>query len=56
VIQKLEQELRARGIVFVTNADIARLEEIERAEAERLGVAFYKMKTNEEMLSALGLG
>ena len=55
VIQKLEQELRSRGVIFVTNADIKRLEEIERKEAERLGVEHYKMKTNEEMLSALGL-
>lgn len=55
VIQKLEQELRARGFVFVTKADILRLEEIERAEAQRLGLEFYKMKTNEEMLAALGL-
>ena len=37
------------------NEAIKRLEAIERAEAEKRGLNTYKMKTNEDMLSALDL-
>jgi ferredoxin--NADP+ reductase len=34
---------------------VGKLDEIEEREAERLGLEMYKMKSNEEMLKALGL-
>jgi len=40
---------------IVTKEDVARLEEAERAEAEKRGVPFFKFATNEEMLRAIGL-
>lgn len=40
---------------IVTKEDVARLEEAERAEAEKRGVPFFKFATNEEMLQAIGL-
>ena len=39
----------------VSKADVQRLEAAESAEAQRLGLEEYKMKTNEEMLAAMGL-
>jgi len=40
---------------IVTKEDILRLEETERAEAERLMLEEFKFGTNEEMLAAMGL-
>jgi ferredoxin--NADP+ reductase len=37
----------------VTKEDVARLDAIERAEAERLGLEEYKFSTNKEMLAAI---
>jgi len=39
----------------VTKTDLFRLEEIEKTQAERLGLEEYKFDSNEEMLKALGL-
>ncbi len=40
---------------IVTKEDVARLEEVERMEAEKRGLPFFKFATNEEMLQAIGL-
>jgi len=54
-LAKLQHKLAELGHPVVSKDDIARLEAIEREEAEKRGIEFYKMKTNEEMLKALGL-
>jgi ferredoxin--NADP+ reductase len=54
-IERLLETLRLRSEPFVTYEAVQRLEAAEQAEAERLGVEEYKMKTNEEMLSVLEL-
>jgi ferredoxin--NADP+ reductase len=55
VLSKFTQSLEKKGITFVSKEDIWRLIEIEQAEAERLNLPDYKMKTNIEMLEAIGL-
>ncbi len=52
----LKQRLAQLGKPVVTKDDIARLEEAERAEAERQGLEEFKFAKNEEMLEAMGLG
>jgi ferredoxin--NADP+ reductase len=54
IIAELKQVLEQREEPFVTKDDVTRLEEIERAEAEKQGLETYKMKTNQEMLDSLG--
>jgi hypothetical protein len=39
----------------VTRDDLKKLEAYEQAEAERLHLEDFKLKTNEEMLAAMGL-
>jgi ferredoxin--NADP+ reductase len=56
VLQQLNERLAALGRPLVNKDQARRLQEIENAEAERLGVDDFKMKTNQEMLVALGLG
>lgn len=52
----LKQRLAQLGKPVVTKDDIARLEAVERAEAERQGLEDFKFAKNEEMLEAMGLG
>jgi hypothetical protein len=40
----------------VTKADWQRLEQVEAATAQRLGLTEFKFSTNAEMLAAMGLG
>ncbi len=54
-VQALEKRLAASGAILVRNEAIKRLDEAEKAEAERRGVEEYKLPTNEEMLKVLGL-
>lgn len=54
-IATLEQRLRQLGKPIVTADDWRRLEEAERAEAEKRGLDFFKFATNEEMLAVIGL-
>lgn len=54
IIAELKQVLEQREEPFVTKDDVIRLEEIEKAEAEKRGLETYKMKTNQEMLDSLG--
>lgn len=55
--ESLTADLRSRfaalGIRAITKEDIYRLDKLEQAEAQRRGLEYYKMKTNEEMLEAL---
>lgn len=54
VVEKLHALLAKTGAPLVTQADMTVLEAAEQAEAQRLGVEFYKMKNNESMLAAIG--
>lgn len=53
VIERLKDHLKELDEPFVTKQDVIRLEAVEKAEAERLGLEIFKMKTNEEMLNCL---
>ena len=55
-LHKLDRRLAEIGTPVITKQGVKRLEAAEQAEAKRLGVEFYKMKTNEEMLEAIGEG
>jgi ferredoxin/flavodoxin---NADP+ reductase len=55
VMAKLEAALQRSGKKVVRKEAVSRLEAAEQAEASRLGLEEYKMKTNEEMLAAMGL-
>ena len=54
VIERLEQKLAQSGKRLVWKEDIARLEAAEQAQAQKLGLEDYKLKTNEEMLAVIG--
>jgi ferredoxin--NADP+ reductase len=54
VQEVFENKLDNLGKPIITKEDVTRLNEIEAAEAEKRGVEIFKMKTNEEMLAALG--
>lgn len=56
VLARYAQALKKIGTPVVSKEDIWNLIEIEQAEAERLNLPDYKMKTNKEMLAAMGLG
>lgn len=51
----LERRLAVTGKVIIRKEELRRLEAIEAAEKERLGVDDFKFPTNEEMFAALGL-
>jgi len=55
VFASLEDLLAKCGKRIIHKEDVFRLEAIEEAEAGRLGLEEYKMKTNEEMLEAIGV-
>ena len=55
VMAELEAALQRSGKKVVRKEDVSCLEAVELAEAARRGVEEYKMKTNEEMLAAMGL-
>jgi len=54
VFTRLEEALRRTGTEAVSKEEVFRLEKVERLEAERLGLEYYRMDTNEEMLAAIG--
>jgi ferredoxin--NADP+ reductase len=54
-LQHLMEVLQRTGKPVIRKPDIQRLEEFERAEAARLGLEEYKLKTNEEMLQVIGV-
>jgi ferredoxin--NADP+ reductase len=53
VLAALQQRLEGTGKHIVSKQDVTILEAAEQAEAQRLGLEEYKMKTNEEMLAAI---
>jgi ferredoxin/flavodoxin---NADP+ reductase len=55
VVERLMEVIQQRGTPYVPYEAIQRLEALEKAETERLGLEDFKMKTNEEMLSVLEL-
>lgn len=54
IMEELEGVLEKNFGSVVSKKDMQRLEAIEKAEAQELGLEEYKMKTNEEMLAAIG--
>jgi len=54
-LEKLVNKLNNLEQPFVDYNAIQSLEDIERGEAEKRGLEYYKMKTNQEMLRALNL-
>lgn len=55
VVGKICGILQQGGHPIVTKPHLRRLDEFEQAEAQRLGLEEYKLKTNDEMLAAMGL-
>lgn len=55
VLERVAHRLSRLEKHVVTSKDVTRLEEVERAYAERLGIEEFKFKTNAEMLAAIGL-
>jgi len=53
IMEELEGVLEKNFSSVVSKEDVQRLEAVERAEAQELGLEEYKMKTNEEMLAAI---
>jgi len=53
IIEELEGVLEKNFNSVVSKEDVQRLEAVEKAEAQELGLEEYKMKTNEEMLAAI---
>lgn len=53
VFAALDAQLAKSGEKVVSKDDVASLEAAEQAEAERLGLEDYKMRTNEEMLAVI---
>lgn len=53
ILEELEGVLEKNFISVVSKEDVQRLEAVEKAEAQELGLEEYKMKTNEEMLAAI---
>ncbi len=51
----LQTKLTELDLPIVTNADLARLEEVEAAVATERGLPEFKFSSNEEMLTAIGL-
>ncbi len=56
VLDRFTQVLKKLGTTVVFKEDVWKLMEIEQAEASRLDLPDYKMKTNQEMLAAMDLG
>jgi ferredoxin--NADP+ reductase len=54
VVDKFEQRLREIHQRVVDKNHLARLEEIEKNEAQKLGVEDFKFATNDEMFTAMG--
>ncbi len=52
-LEAFRAHLRARGVRFVEYADVQRLEDAERREAERRGLEWFKFATDEEMFHAI---
>ena len=54
VVEKFEQRLEQTHQRLVDKIHLARLEEVEKAEAQKLGMVEFKFPTNDEMFTAMG--
>jgi len=54
VVDKFEQRLQETHQRLVDKAHLAKLEEVEKAEAQKRGVEEFKFPTNDEMFTAMG--
>lgn len=54
-LDEIENRLKSLGKPVVRKADLVRLTEQERSEAQRLGVEEFKFDSNKEMVKAMGL-
>jgi ferredoxin--NADP+ reductase len=54
VMEKFEQRLEETHQRPVDKTHLAKLEEVEKAEAQKLGVEEFKFPTNDEMFTAMG--
>jgi ferredoxin/flavodoxin---NADP+ reductase len=54
VVEKFEQRLGETHQRLVDKAHLAKLEEVENAEAQKRGVEEFKFPTNDEMFTAMG--
>jgi len=54
VVEKFEQRLEETHQRLVDKTHLAKLEEVEKAEAQKLGVEEFKFPTNDEMFTAMG--
>jgi len=52
-LAKFRQLLTGRGVRTIDYADVQKLESVERDESQKLGVEFFKYKTDEDMLAAI---
>ncbi len=52
-LSEFEKTLKRSGQRVITKEDVVKLAEFEKAEAERLGLEEFKLKTNEEMLAVV---
>jgi hypothetical protein len=55
VVDKFEQRLLETHQRVVDKLHLEKLEQAERAEAQKLGVEEFKFATNDEMFTAMGL-
>lgn len=51
--EEILRELRGKGLEVVTKEDVARLIQVEAAQAQSLGLPEFKFSTNQEMLRAI---
>ncbi len=54
VVEKFERRLEETHQRLVDKTHLAKLEEVEKAEAQKLGVEEFKFPTNDEMFTAMG--
>jgi hypothetical protein len=54
VLEKFEQRLAETHEQLVDKPHLAKLEEVEKTEAQTRGVEEYKFPTNDEMFTAMG--
>jgi hypothetical protein len=54
-LKDFEDHLARLKKPVVRKPDLSKLDEVERAEAARLGLETFKFATNQEMLAAMGL-
>jgi ferredoxin/flavodoxin---NADP+ reductase len=54
VVDKFEQRLQETHQRLVDKAHLEKLEQVEKAEAQKLGVEEFKFSTNDEMFTAMG--